>query len=202
MFSSLTPAVLIFQPPNLRTVNIAQISSDGIDFVLKRGSMTANSLADGSPVSILHQHGRFLPGECAEQWRGEGTCDAIKLESVMDCIPLHTKTSMIASSRVSAEKSASDGKEGVSSGRLAIESKSHLTEIMQTTQRELSEGGMPLHVLERYIAAFRFRPERMEFMMGGPDSVMWDRWEWLRDTASSDEAGQPVWNDPKQLMPH
>jgi hypothetical protein len=38
--------------------------------------------------------------------------------------------------------------------------------------------------------------------MGGPDSVMWDRWEWLRDPSGNDEAGQPVWNDPKQLMPH
>jgi pyridoxine/pyridoxamine 5'-phosphate oxidase len=202
MWSFLTLVVLISQPPNLRTVNIAQISRDGIDFVLKRGSMTANSLAGGSPVSILHQHGRFLPGECAEQWRGEGTCDDLKLEDVVDCIPLHTKTSMIASSRVSAEKSASDAKEGVSSGRLAIESRSHLTEIMQKTQSELSKGEMPLHVLERYIAAFRFRPQRMEFMMGGPDSVMWDRWEWLRDPSGNDEAGQPVWNDPKQLMPH
>ena len=28
--------------------------------------------------------------------------------------------------------------------------------------------------------AFPFQPERLEFMMGGPDQVIWDRWKLLR----------------------
>lgn len=186
----------------MRTIGIERVSRAGIDFVLKRGSPTSDSVASGRPVAILHQQGRFLPGESAEQWRGEGRCDELKLGDVLDLIPHHVVTSIVASSRISAEKSAAAGKEGVSVGRLAMLSKSHVTDIMQKTRRELESGDISMEELERCIIAYRFEPERLELMFGGPDSVMWDRWEWLRDTQGDAERGSIAWVDPKHLVPH
>jgi hypothetical protein len=191
------------QPPNCRTVGIERITNAGIDFVMKQGSGTAQSVAGGTPVALLHQQGKFLPGEHAEQWRGEGVCNTIDLGHVLDLIPHFTVTSMVASSRIAAEKQV-DAAETVSEGRLAMQSKSHLTEVMQKTRIELENGDVSMSELKSCIAAFRFRPHRMECMLGGPDTVMWDRWEWLRDPDAAVTApGDAIaWAEPKHLVPH
>ena len=177
------PVVVLHSPFSVSPFLSSQrVSRAGIDFVLKRSSPTAGSVASGRPVAILHQQGRFLPGESAEQWRGEGRCDEIKLGEVLDLVPHQVVTSIVASSRIAAEEeksSATAAKEGVSAGRLAMLSKSHMTDIMQKTRRELESSDISMDELERCIAAYRFEPERLELRFGGPDSVMWDRWEWF-----------------------
>jgi len=176
---------------------------------MKHGSYTAESVAKGTPVAFLHQQGKFLPGEHAEQWRGEGACQPIDLGDVLDLIPHFTVTSMVASSRIANEKAKASAEqqakehEGVSEGRLAMQSKSHVTEVMQKTRIELENGDISMNELKECIAAFRFQPNRMECMLGGPDTVMWDRWEWLRDPDSALDVKEPVvWADAKHLVPH
>ena len=61
-------------------------------------------MALGNPVSILHLQGRYLPGESAEQWRGEGVCERMPLEGLLDRLPHYTVTSMVASKRIELEK--------------------------------------------------------------------------------------------------
>jgi hypothetical protein len=188
----------------LRTIGIERISQSGVDFVLKRGSHTAASLATGARVAFMHQQGKFLPGQSAEQWRGEGHCEQLKLGDVLDLIPHFVVTSMVASTRIAAEQGeATPAKHGVSPGRLAMLSKSHVTEIMQKTRIELENGDIPMEVLEQCIAAYRFQPDRLECMLGGPDTIMWDRWEWLRDTKNGDATpGAIAWAEAKHLIPH
>ena len=164
--------------------------------------MISESLASGHPVAFLHQQGRFVPGENAEQWRGEGHCEQLNLGEVLDLVPHFVVTSMVASSRIAAEESAAASNDGVSQGRLAMLSKSHVTEIMQKTRVELENGDISLGVLEKCIAAYRFQPNRLECMLGGPDTVMWDRWEWLRDDDGDKPKGTIAWAEPKLLIPH
>jgi hypothetical protein len=95
------------------------VSSEGIDFVMKKGSGTCDALALGKPVSILHLQGRYLPGETAEQWRGEGVCERMPLEGLLDRLPHYTVTSMVASKRIELEKGSAvhELHEGVSDVR-------------------------------------------------------------------------------------
>lgn len=79
------------------------MSPEGIDFVMKKGSDTCDVLAAGRPISILHLHGRYLPGEQAEQWRGEGYCERISLKEVINHLPEYTKISMVSSKRIEKE---------------------------------------------------------------------------------------------------
>ena len=62
---------------------------------MKRNHPAVNVLENGKPISFLHVQGKFLPGEKAEQWRGEGTCKPIGLPEVLDLIPHFTITSMV-----------------------------------------------------------------------------------------------------------
>ena len=125
---------------------------------MKSGSYTAKSVGAGTPVAMLHQQGKFLPGEHAEQWRGEGACQPIDLGDVLDLIPHFTVTSMVASSRIANEKASAEQQakehEGVSEGRLAMQSKSHVTEVMQKTRIELENGDISMNELKECIAAF------------------------------------------------
>jgi hypothetical protein len=94
---------------------------EGIDFVMKKGSGTCDSLAAGRPLSILHLQGRYMPGETAEQWRGEGYCERMPLtEAMLEKLPSYTITAMIASKRLEKEKGdqieeLSEGVSGVGS---------------------------------------------------------------------------------------
>jgi hypothetical protein len=88
----------------LRTVGVQRISKDGIDFVMKKGSGTCDSLASGRPLSILHMQGRYVPGETAEQWRGEGICEVRPLDEILDLLPHYTIVAMLSSKRIEKEK--------------------------------------------------------------------------------------------------
>jgi hypothetical protein len=89
--------------PNLRTVGIQRVSPGGIDFVTKRGSKIAESLALEQPVAVLYAEGKYVPGESAEQWRGEGHCEKLPLMDVLHCLPHYTVTGMLVSKRIEQE---------------------------------------------------------------------------------------------------
>jgi len=183
------------QPPNLRTVNIQRITEEGIDFVMKRGSGTCDALAEGRPLSILHLQGRFMPGERAEQWRGEGHCERLLLDDYIHQLPHYTITAMVSSKRLEQETKnmeyENDFKE-----RTFMENKSHATEVHQQTRLALENGEITQEEIDGAIKAFRFHPTRLECMVGGPDCIMWDRWEWRKN------AGDNSWDEPKLLLPH
>jgi hypothetical protein len=188
-------------------VGVERVSSAGVDFVMKRGHKTAGMLVQGHPISFLHTQGRHLPGEISEQWRGEGRCEELKLSDVLDLIPHYTLTSMVGSRRLKLEKETRENLEeltkDVSPERLALLNKSHFTEIVQKTRVELENGDISLEELDQSIHAFRLKPDRVECMIGGPDSITWDRWEWLRDAESESDASSAIsWSDPKHLVPH
>jgi hypothetical protein len=197
---SLSFLVFFLKPPNLRTIGIERVSVDGIDFVMKRTSPTSVSATAGLPVSFMYQEGKFLPGQSAEQWRGEGYCETIPLADISDLIPSFTATSIIASCRIAAEVNGETAKVvGIadeSDGRLAMMNKSRTTEVMQRTRNDLEHRAISMDEMHEAMAAFRIKPTRLEYMHGGPDTVMWDRWEWLRDR----ETGE--WADPRHLIPH
>ena len=84
--------------------------------------------------------------------------------------------------------------------RLALLDRSHVTEVTQKTRLELENDQLSAEELAGSIQAFRFCPDRLERMHGSPDTVMWDRWEWLR--APNSEEVSISWNAPKHLLPH
>jgi hypothetical protein len=45
-----------------------------------------------------------MPGETAEQWRGEGSCERVPLQDFMDRLPHYTITAMVSSKRIEKEK--------------------------------------------------------------------------------------------------
>lgn len=89
--------------PNLRTVGIQRVSPRGIDFVTKRGSKVSECLAMEQPVATLYSIGKYIPGESAEQWRGEGHCEKLPLTDVLHCLPNYTVTGMLVSKRIEQE---------------------------------------------------------------------------------------------------
>jgi hypothetical protein len=103
----------------LRTIGIQRISPEGIDFVVKKGGSTCDALAAGRPIAILQTQGRHMPGELAEQWRGEGHCKKIPLDDLVMVLPQYTTASMLSSRRI--EKGNSDILEEVRSGVRAME---------------------------------------------------------------------------------
>jgi len=204
--------------PNIRTVTIERISSDGIDFCLKRGTAAAAALQHQQPVSFLHSQGKFLAGQSAEQWRGEGACVPLELDQVLDQIPPFTVTSMVGSTRMVKERRQETGNDNdnidnpttvVSTDRAAVgSSKSHMREVMQTVRQELEQGQVSRQELEDCIHPFRLQPERVECMIASPDNhVMWDRWEWLHQNYDNNSTGSSSWqatdwNDAVLLVPH
>jgi hypothetical protein len=103
----------------LRTIGVQRISPKGIDFVMKKGSGTCDAMAGGRPVAILHLQGRYMPGEQAEQWRGEGYCERIPLDELIELLPHFTITSMVSSKRIEKENPEimAEVKSGVRSSR-------------------------------------------------------------------------------------
>ena len=69
-----------------------------------------------------------------------------------------------------------------------------MTELIQSTRLAYENGQITQETLEESIQYFRFKPKRLECMMGGPDSVLWNRWEW--------QMGANDWQDAKALLPH
>jgi len=70
---------------------------------MKKGSGVCDALAAGQPVAILHLQGRYMPGEVAEQWRGEGHCERLPLGDLIDLLPHYTIASMVSSKRIENE---------------------------------------------------------------------------------------------------
>lgn len=170
---------------------------------MKKKHPANERLLQGKPISFLHTQGKYLPGESAEQWRGEGHCEALPVAEVLDLIPHFTITSMVGSRRIALEYDTIEKTEGnVSEDRLAMLNKSHFTEIVQKTRIELENGDISLEEIDDSIRGFRLQPDRLECMIGGPDSIMWDRWEWLRDNSGDCPEGSIAWTDPKHLIPH
>jgi hypothetical protein len=103
--------------PNLRTVGVQRVSEAGIDFVVKRGS--GDIFVIGRPVSVLHTQGKYVPGETAEQWRGEGHVEPVPLKDLLQKIPHYTMSGMIASKRIEKEmeEDSSTAEENVSEVR-------------------------------------------------------------------------------------
>lgn len=71
---------------------------------MKKGSVTCDALASGRPIAMLHLQGRYMPGETAEQWRGEGYCERIQLPELLDRLPHYTINGMVSSKRMEKEK--------------------------------------------------------------------------------------------------
>ena len=193
------------QPPNLRTVGIERITQAGIDFVVKRGSMVADAMSRGQELAFLHTQGQFLPGQSAEQWRGEGHCLVLPLGEVLDEVPHFIITSMVGSKRIATESASGwpvDESSDESLQRSAVENRSHLTEVMQRTRLDLENGDVTLEELNDCIRAFRLQPDRIECMWASPDSsVLWDRWEWQREPGECPE-GTIAWQKARNLVPH
>ena len=95
------------------------------------------------------------------------------------------------------------------------DSRSHMIEIMQQTRQELDNGQISMNELQECIRPLRLQPDRVECMLGGPDStVMWNRWEWSRlkqqqrgsvhtTTTTTTTTKDPlIWSNPRQLVPH
>jgi len=76
-----------------------------------------------------------------------------------------------------------------------MENKSHMTELIQSTRLAYENGQISQETLEESIQYFRFRPQRLECMIGGPDSVLWNRWEWQISQGNE-------WDPAKALLPH
>lgn len=196
------------QPPNLRTVGIERITQAGIDFVIKQGSGVADSLSRGQEMSFLHTQGLFLPGQSAEQWRGEGHCLVLPLGEVLDEVPHFIITSMVGSKRIADESTTGwpvdEPPVGDPNSRSSVENRSHLTEVMQRTRLELENGDVTLEELNECIRAFRLQPDRIECMWASPDSsVLWDRWEWRGENSPGDcPEGSIAWQAPRNLVPH
>jgi hypothetical protein len=89
---------------------------------MKKGAGACDALASGRPISILHLQGRYMPGETAEQWRGEGVCERVPLDNLIDRLPHYTITAMVSTKRIEDEKElVSDlHKEGVTGVRCCI----------------------------------------------------------------------------------
>lgn len=127
----------------------------------------------------------------------------LPLAQVLDLIPHFTITSLVGSKRLEAEykKFPDDSGTGAMDSRNPMRNKSHSTEVMQKTRVELENGDVSTEELDECIQGFRFQPDRMECMIGGPEIIMWERWEWFRDEEGS-PFGAIDWNDAKRLVPH
>jgi hypothetical protein len=190
-------------PVNLRTVHVQRVTPAGIDFVLKSGD-TASQLTNGTSLSMVHLIGHFMRGESTEQWRGEGPCANIKLDSeLVSVVPAHTLTSIIGAVRLQKEEPA--GEKARKEERTHVASRqSHITEVWQRVRMELQNNEISPAEMSAAVQAFRFQPARLEYMYGGPDSVQWDRWEWLRDmtTTTDDSRNALKWLEAQRIVPH
>jgi hypothetical protein len=71
---------------------------------MKKGSRTCDNLAESRPISMLHLQGRYVPGETAEQWRGDGYCERLPLKDLLERLPHYTITAMVGAKRIEQEK--------------------------------------------------------------------------------------------------
>lgn len=195
VFSVAVSSVDASVPPNLRTLGIQRITESGIDFCVKQGGGSSKKFAAGNAVSILHSHGKYLPGEKAEQWRADGHCEKIPLMEILDKVPSYTITSMVASKRIAMEDHEKsevriimycascvllhkhyvfrmlttrflNSRTCIEQDRVLMKDKSHFTEIIQRTRIELENGDISQQELE---SSIRVRVVITVFMCGWMD---------------------------------
>ncbi len=159
-----------------------------MDFVMKNKGYASDLLfRSDQGVSFLHTIGQYLPGQKIQQWRSWGICEPIRLTEIIEYVPTFTIVEMVASLRAN--------KEGDSRSDMEL---SHFTEIVQQTREELDNGSVPMMELEEAVRAWRFVPYQVEQMIGGPEQIMWERNEWLRQKGDDKEYN---WIKPVRLMP-
>jgi len=183
-------------PPSTRTVNFLRVSEEGIYFCSKNKATSAACVSsDDKPVSFLYTEGKYRPGENIVQYRANGTCQRVPLdEKLLSIIPEYTITEIVASKKARLEAATS------SEIRLSIEGKqSRFTEIVQETRSALAKGEIPVSELQNCIACWRFEPEIIETMDGGPDTVMWNRIQYIKKSKADAEGGD-YW-ESRQIMP-
>lgn len=195
--------------PSLKTVTFQQVSTFGLDFVMKRpeqaiSASTTRVLRENPPVSILYKTGEYKEGDTVEQWLGEGTVKEIDLKELISTAPNYGLAGILASKRATdqlrkIEGIVSQAQEPIKTEvyRTRIEKHAKFIELVQQTRRELENGNVTREELEDAIIAFRFVPDRMERMIGGPDMITWERWEWKMQT---DKKGLSS-SDVRQLLP-
>lgn len=194
--------------PSLKTVTFQQVSPDGIDFIMKRPDVgktsTVGVLSELPKVSLLYLSGDYRAGDTIEQWRGEGTVYEIDLKDIVSFAPNHSLVLMLASKRATSQLRKLEGVITPSLEpletevhRTRIEKHSKFVELVQHTHRELENGNISREEIEEAICAFRLVPDRLERMIGGPDMVTWDRWEWKKQTG---DKGDTSW-DVRHLLP-
>lgn len=194
--------------PTLKTVTFQQVSSLGLDFIMKRPDVdktsTVGVLSEMPQISMLYLSGDYRAGDTVEQWRGEGTVYEIDLKDIISFAPSHSLVLMLASKRATSQLRKLEGVVAPSSEpletevhRSRIEKHSKFVELVQQTHRELENGNISREEIEDAICAFRLVPDRLERMIGGPDMVTWDRWEWKKQT---DDKGITSW-DVRHLLP-
>lgn len=76
-----------------------------------------------------------------------------------------------------------------------MDAASHYLEVVQKTRQRLLSGELRRDELNKSVMLVKFVPTRMERYIGGPDQVIWDRWEWKRD-------GNASWSEPTRLLPY
>eukprot|EP00569_Conticribra_weissflogii_P002758 CAMPEP_0171338242 /NCGR_PEP_ID=MMETSP0878-20121228/7212_1 /TAXON_ID=67004 /ORGANISM="Thalassiosira weissflogii, Strain CCMP1336" /LENGTH=256 /DNA_ID=CAMNT_0011840005 /DNA_START=323 /DNA_END=1093 /DNA_ORIENTATION=+ len=189
--------------PTLRTLDFQRVTSSGIDFIRKRGKGAAGLASSGKSSTLLCSFGKYRPGETVEQWLAEGQCEQINLleedgsgRNLLSVIPSRSIVEIVASMVVKEE----EGK-GLEEEREPMEKHSHYMEVVQRTRQQLEKGDLTKEEIEKGIMAARFVPYHMERLVGGPDQVMWERWQWDRDAGACPE-GTPLWDAPKLLLPY
>mmetsp|Transcript_22206 Transcript_22206/g.44068 ORF Transcript_22206/g.44068 Transcript_22206/m.44068 type:complete len:294 (-) Transcript_22206:201-1082(-) len=189
--------------PTLRTLDFQRVTSSGIDFIRKRGKGAAGLASSGKSSTLLCSFGKYRPGETVEQWLAEGQCEQINLleedgsgRNLLSVIPSRSIVEIVASMVVKEE----EGK-GLEEEREPMEKHSHYMEVVQRTRQQLEKGDLTKEEIEKGIMAVRFVPYHMERLVGGPDQVMWERWQWDRDAGACPE-GTPLWDAPKLLLPY
>jgi len=217
--------------PTLRTLDFQRVTSSGIDFIRKRGKGAAGLASSGKSSTLLCSFGKYRPGETVEQWLAEGQCEQINLleedgsgRNLLSVIPSRSIVEIVASMVVKEEEGK--GLEEVRveiwmyvfltynnaspfsiTSRLALKERepmerhSHYMEVVQRTRQQLEKGDLTKEEIEKGIMAVRFVPYHMERLVGGPDQVMWERWQWDRDAGACPE-GTPLWDAPKLLLPY
>jgi len=73
---------------------------------------------------------------------------------------------------------------------------SHFIELVQTTRLDLENGYVSNEEIEDSVQAYRFHPNRVERMIGSPDRVVMDRWEWNISENGDD------WKEKAPLLPY
>ena len=147
-----------------------------------RGHGSDLLFVDDQYMSFLYTFGKYLPGQKVEQWRAQGLCQPIRLQEIISYVQPHSIVEMVASVRAN--------KEGDSRSDMDY---SHFVELVQQTRLDLDNDEVSMMELEEAVRGWRFVPIQVERMVGGPDQMMWDRSEWVREGDH--------WVKPHRLMP-